>query len=188
MTLPRSADDACRNPTLDPNRAAARHERAYDDAAREAAAAVQSLDAGGDAAARMRAVADAIWRHCARTGVSWVGFYLPQAGADGGTELVLGPSRDAPACSPIGLHGVCGQAFRGGTVRVVEDVRDLGSNYVACDPRDRSELVIPLFDAPTGDGRSCIGVLDLDSHEVGRFSRADVAGVASVVAAAGLFP
>ena len=65
---------------------------------------------------------------------------------------------------------------------VVRDVRDLGSNYIACDPQDRSEVVIPLFEP---DGR-CWGVLDLDSHEVGSFGEDDVAGLVQVLRAAGL--
>lgn len=137
--------------------------------------------------ARMRAVVDAVWNHLAATGVSWVGFYVPGE-VEGGrvVDLVLGPSRNKPACSPIGLHGVCGQAFLGETVRIVRDVAELGPNYVACDPRDRSELVLPVFDleAPAAR-RPCLGVLDLDSHEVGRFTQADADSLAGLLASAG---
>jgi len=136
------------------------------------------VSAAGERSARMQAVVDVLWRALRDTGVSWVGFYL----AAGPDELVLGPSRDKPACSPIGLHGVCGQAFTQRRPRVVADVRTLGPNYVACDPRDQSEVVIPLFDA---DGE-CWGVLDLDSHEVGAFDGQDVAGLLQVLMASGL--
>lgn len=136
------------------------------------------LRADGDRAQRMRAVVDALWENLKHAGVSWVGFYLP----GGPDELVLGPSRDKPACSPIGLHGVCGRAYRTGAPVVVADVRALGENYVACDPRDRAEVVVPALEA---DGR-CWAVLDLDSHEPGAFDETDVAGLRRVLRAAGL--
>jgi len=123
----------------------------------------------GDRQQRMRALVDALWEGLSAHGVSWVGFYLHE----GDDELVLGPSRDKPACSPIGLHGACGRAFIEKRPLVVRDVADLGKNYVACDPRDRSELVIPLFEP---DGR-CWGVLDLDSFDTGSFDQADVDGL-----------
>jgi putative methionine-R-sulfoxide reductase with GAF domain len=133
---------------------------------------------GGERADRMQRVVDALWAGLRDTGVSWVGFYL----YEGDEELVLGPRRDKPACSPIGLHGACGQAFKSCRALVVRDVKDLGENYIACDPRDRSEVVIPLLDA---DGQ-CWGVLDLDSHEPGAFSEDDVTGLTLVLRAAGL--
>jgi len=49
--------------------------------------------------------------------------------------------------------------------------------HIACDERSRSELVVPLVK----DGR-VIGVLDLDSPTVGRFSSADAVGLESLVA------
>ena len=129
----------------------------------------------------MQLVVDALWEAFSTPAgrVSWVGFYLP---GQRGRELFLGPRRDKPACSPIGLQGVCGQAFASGEAIVVDDVRTLGENYIACDPRDRSEVVVPLV----GDNGQCRAVLDLDSHEEGAFDEADVEGLAEVLAAAGL--
>lgn len=132
----------------------------------------------GDRAQRMRVVVDRLWHALKDNGVSWIGFYLHE----GGDELVLGPLRDKPACSPIGLHGVCGQAFRDGKPKVVHDVAELGENFIACDPRDRSEVVVPCFN----EQRTCWGVLDLDSHEIGAFTDADAAGLKLVLEAAGL--
>lgn len=126
----------------------------------------------------MQAWVDAVWPALHDSGVSWIGFYLHES-AD---ELVLGPRRDQPACSPIGLHGACGQAFRSGQPLVVRDVADLGPNYIACDPRDRSEVVIPLFD----DRGVCWGVLDADSHEAAAFSERDVEGLTLLLRQAGL--
>jgi putative methionine-R-sulfoxide reductase with GAF domain len=133
---------------------------------------------------RMRAVADALWEGLRDRGVSWVGFYVARPGAPPEARLELGPCRDRPACSPIGLHGVCGQALAAGRARVVRDVADLGASYIACDPADRSEIVIPLAD----DGGRCWGVLDLDSHEVGAFDEPDRRGLALVLRAAGFTP
>jgi L-methionine (R)-S-oxide reductase len=147
--------------------------------ARDYAAVAVRLDTSGDREARMRRVADALWDAFSSKGVSWIGFYLKVAGKD---EMVLGPSRDKPACSPIGLHGCCGRSYLERRAIVVEDVASLGAGYIACDPRDRSEAVVPLFEK---DG-TCWGVLDADSYEVGAFGEADVRGLRDVVVRAGL--
>jgi putative methionine-R-sulfoxide reductase with GAF domain len=131
---------------------------------------------------RMRLTVDALWERFGGRGVSWVGFYLDQPGQPEDVRMVLGPCRDKPACSPIGLHGACGQALRSGQTLIVRDVRDLGPNYIACDPRDQSEIVVPLVDST---GRAW-AVLDVDSWEVGTFDQADDAGLRMVLAAAGL--
>lgn len=136
----------------------------------------------------MSALADALWARLAGTGVSWIGFYLGPGEAMedgrvvGANEMLLGPCRDRPACSPIGLHGACGRSWREGVSLVVRDVADLGEGYVACDPRDRSEVVVPLMD----DAGRTWGVVDADSFEVGSFTRADADGLARVVVAWGL--
>ncbi len=127
---------------------------------------------------RMQKVVDLLWELLHPTGVSWVGFYLHV----GGDELILGPRRDKPACSPIGLHGACGKAFVSRNPLLVRDVAELGENYIACDPRDRSEVVLPLVN----EDDTCWGVLDLDSHEVGAFDESDVAGLRRILRKAGL--
>jgi len=138
-------------------------------------------------AQRMRLVVDALWDGLHKAGVSWVGFYLDRPAEPPDARLVLGPCRDKPACSPIGLHGACGQALRSGKPLIVKDVRDLGANYVACDPRDRSEVVIPCFDtaraaeAGGAGGGGCWGVLDLDSWEIGAFDARDVEGLEALL-------
>lgn len=118
-----------------------------------------------DAAARMRIIVDALWDEFGwHQPVSWVGFYLLGEG-----EMMLGARRDKPACSPIGLHGACGTAALSGETVVVRDVRELGEAYIACDPLDLSEIVVPFR---TRDGR-ITGVLDMDSHRIGAFGEAD---------------
>lgn len=145
---------------------------------RNYASMAQRISATGDRAERMQRFVDAVWDALHATGVSWIGFYVHL----GDEELVLGPRRDKPACSPIGLHGACGKAFTTRRPLVVRDVAELGSNYIACDPRDRSEVVIPLFEQSGG----CWGVLDLDSYQVGAFSQRDVDGLQMLLEAAGL--
>ncbi len=138
----------------------------------------------GDLEARLQRVVDALWKVLHDKDVSWVGFYLHE-GAD---ELVLGPRRDKPACSPIGMHGACGLSFQQESPLLVRDVRELGDGYIACDPRDQSEVVLPFYDDVPERGRVCRGVLDLDSFSVDAFDASDVAGLQSVLDRAGLGP
>ncbi|MBL8877664.1 MAG: GAF domain-containing protein [Phycisphaerales bacterium] len=159
---------------------------------RDYSALIDSISTVGSREQRMRAVADAIWSAHAQTGVSWVGFYFattePEAAGkyapseDAALQLVLGPCRNKPACSPIGLHGACGRCFLSGAPLVVRDVRELGANYIACDPRDHSEVVVPC----TNENGKCWGVLDLDSFEVGAFDHHDVDGLTLLLRTAGL--
>jgi putative methionine-R-sulfoxide reductase with GAF domain len=139
---------------------------------------VRELNSQGSREERMRRVVDVLWDGLHQAGVSWVGFYTHESGE----ELALGPSRNKPACTPIGLHGACGRAFLQQQPLIVRDVKSLGDNYIACDPRDRSEVVVPLIE-PDG---SCRGVLDLDSYEVVAFDERDVQGLIAVLRAAGL--
>jgi putative methionine-R-sulfoxide reductase with GAF domain len=96
--------------------------------------------------------------------------------------MTLAARRPKPACSPIGVHGACGQCLLAGRTLVVRDVRDLGEGYIACDPRDQSELVVPCMDA---QGRPW-GVLDVDSHVVASFSAGDGEAACELLALAGL--
>lgn len=128
---------------------------------------------------RMRLVIDALWSALGNRGVSWIGFYTKHPARD---EMILGPRRDKPACSPLGLHGMCGRCWMERRPIVVADVATLGKNYIACDPKDRSEVVIPVFES---DGH-CWGVLDADSYDVGSFEIADVIGLSTLVEHAGL--
>ena len=105
-------------------------------------------------------------------GVNWVGFYLLRAG-----ELVLGPFQGKPACVRIALgKGVCGTAAsQRATVRV-GDVHAF-PGHIACDPASRAEIVIPLIKA-----ERLVGVLDIDSPELGRFDEIDQRGLEALAA------
>ena len=63
--------------------------------------------------------------------------------------------------------GVCGEAAAKRQTVIVEDVTQYG-NYISCDSRARSEIVVPMVK----DGR-LVGVLDLDSHLLGDYDEID---------------
>jgi putative methionine-R-sulfoxide reductase with GAF domain len=142
--------------------------------ARATSAIGAALQPDSTPAERMQIISDEIWREFGEhRPVSWVGFYLLGDG-----EMTLGPRRDKPACSPIGLHGACGSAALSGKSVVVSDVRELGANYIACDPRDLSEIVVPVR---ARCGRVS-GVLDIDSYSVGAFGETDRIALEQLVA------
>ncbi|EKT4485367.1 GAF domain-containing protein [Pseudomonas putida] len=104
--------------------------------------------------------------------LNWAGFYLNR-----NEELVLGPFQGQVACVRIPFgKGVCGAAAATRQTQRVEDVHAF-PGHIACDSASNSELVIPLVKA----GR-LIGVLDLDSPKVGRFSEADQVGLERLAA------
>ncbi len=143
--------------------------------ARVSAALAAALPPGASLADRLQFMVDEIWREFGEhRPVSWVGFYFMGDG-----EMTLGPRRDKPACSPIGLHGACGAAALAGQTVIVRDIRELGTNYIACDPRDLSEIVVPFR---ARDGR-VTGVLDIDSYAVGAFGEADRIALEQLVTA-----
>ena len=94
-------------------------------------------------------------------GFFWVGFYLVSE-----RELVLGPFQGDIACTRIPYgRGVCGDAWAQGQTLVVPDVESY-PGHIACSSLSRSEVVVPIYDR---SGES-VGVLDIDSQEVGDFS------------------
>ena len=128
---------------------------------------------------RIRAVTDMLWERLKGEGVAWLGFYAINGAKN---AMALSSCRPKPACSPIGLHGVCGKAWRTGRPQVVEDVHALGEEHIVCDPANRSEVVVPCFEK----AGPCWGVLDLDSTELSSFTAADAQGLRKVLLAAGL--
>jgi putative methionine-R-sulfoxide reductase with GAF domain len=153
-----------------------------------------SHDASLDA--RLRAVVAAYWtafgfdRPGAGRGVSWCGFYRREASDEAGQEMTLICREPKPACSPIGLQGMCGRGWKDEAAYVVRDVRVLGPNYIACDPRDQSELVIPVWDARASgpEASRCWGVFDVDSYDIGSFDEGDARGAIAMMEVAGLCP
>ncbi len=142
---------------------------------------------------RMSAFVDLAWEFLSSASVSWVGFYLEDRAAPDDQRLTLGPRRDSPACSPIGLHGVCGQAYTSRRTKIVRNVKTLGENYVPCNPNDRSEIVIPLLSDSRNESNpattsQCWGVLDLDSWDIAAFDESDAHNLITAMQTIGFIP
>ena len=99
--------------------------------------------------------------------LNWAGFYLLE-----GEKLVLGPFQGKTACIEIPLgRGVCGTAAAEDRSLLVPDVH-MFRGHIACDSASRSEIVVPLHK----DG-NVVGVLDIDSPVLYRFTAEDRAGL-----------
>ena len=127
--------------------------------------------------------------------INWAGFYLVDSatvagvepgsgsGAESGLESVspelrLGPFQGKVACVRIPFgRGVCGTAAATKTSQLVEDVHQF-PGHIACDSASNSEVVVPIF-----EGDQVVGVLDIDSPNVARFTQEDLAGLEQVVKA-----
>ena len=130
--------------------------------------------------------------------INWAGFYLvdsatvageePSVGAEPGAapsdhelrtpELRLGPFQGKVACVRIPFgRGVCGTAAATRTSQLVEDVHQF-PGHIACDSASNSEVVVPIF-----KDDQVVGVLDIDSPNVARFTQEDLAGLEQVVKA-----
>ena len=103
--------------------------------------------------------------------INWVGFYLMEEG-----ELVLGPFQGLPACIriPVG-KGVCGTAVANKHSIIVPDVNAF-PGHIVCDAASQSEIVVPLL-----KNGVVLGVLDIDSPEINRFSEEDRIGLEKVI-------
>ena len=93
-------------------------------------------------------------------------------------ELRLGPFQGKVACVRIPFgRGVCGTAAETKTSQLVEDVHQF-PGHIACDSASNSEVVVPIVK----DGQ-VVGVLDIDSPSVARFTQEDLTGLEQVVKA-----
>ncbi len=123
-----------------------------------------------DPIANLANAAALIWH--TTSDLNWAGFYLRRSE----NELVLGPFQGKPACVRIAVgRGVCGTAVARDASVLVEDVHAF-PGHIACDGASRSELVVPL----RHNGR-VVGVLDLDSPRLARFTNADQTGFESLM-------
>ena len=83
--------------------------------------------------------------------LNWAGFYLLE-----NDTLVLGPFQGKPACIEI---------------PVGRDVHQF-PGHIACDSASNSEIVVPIR-----AGGKFVGVLDIDSPNIGRFTEEDRVGL-----------
>ena len=103
--------------------------------------------------------------------INWIGFYLIEDG-----ELVLGPFQGLPACVRIQFgKGVCGTSVANKESIIVPDVHAF-PGHIVCDAASRSEIVIPII-----KNDHVLGVLDIDSPELNRFTETDRIGLEQVV-------
>lgn len=99
--------------------------------------------------------------------VNWLGFYLWD---ESDQELILGPFQGKVACVRIeNGKGVCGTAFKEARTILVEDVHQF-PGHIACDAASQSEIVVPITQ---GENGKVIGVLDIDSPNLARFTDED---------------
>lgn len=105
--------------------------------------------------------------------INWAGFYHMEQG-----RLVLGPFQGKPACIEIPLNkGVCGAAASKGETVLVKNVHEF-PGHIACDSASNSEIVIPIRKKG-----AVVGVLDIDSPSLGRFTEDDKEGLERFVKA-----
>ena len=108
--------------------------------------------------------------------INWAGFHLMRE-QDGKRQLVLGPFQGKPACVriPVG-KGVCGTAAKENRTLLVKNVHEF-PGHIACDSASQSEIVIPIRNQG-----EVIGVLDIDSPVLDRFSEKDKEGLEKIAA------
>lgn len=105
----------------------------------------------------------------------WTGFYRLL-----NERLVVGPYIGTVGCLQIEVgRGVCGIAAAERRTIIVSDVSRF-PGHIACDPRSKSEIVVPVLDA----NGQLQGVLDVDSDRLDAFDAEDRAGLERIV---GLF-
>jgi putative GAF sensor protein len=124
--------------------------------------------------------------------INWAGFYLVDPATVSGAEsdvapsdheprtpeLRLGPFQGKVACVRIPFGwGVCGTAAATKTSQLVEDVHQF-PGHIACDSASNSEVVVPIV-----KDNQVVGVLDIDSPSVARFTQEDLTGLEQVVKA-----
>ncbi|HOY38927.1 MAG: GAF domain-containing protein [Bacteroidales bacterium] len=113
--------------------------------------------------ARMATVC-ALLKNKMGSGYYWTGYYLLDS-----DELIVGPYQGTLACMKLKKHtGVCWKAVLTCETIVVADVHAF-SGHIACDPKSKSEIAVPLYDAKN----HIIGVLDVDSSILNYFNEND---------------
>jgi L-methionine (R)-S-oxide reductase len=100
----------------------------------------------------------------------WTGFYRV---VEPGVLLRVGPYQGSLGCLEIAFgRGVCGTSAAEVKTVIVADVAKFGG-HITCDPRSRSEIVVPVLGA-RGD---LVGVFDVDSEHLAAFDEDDQRGL-----------
>jgi GAF domain-containing protein len=103
----------------------------------------------------------------------WVGFYLAEK-----EKLTVGPYQGTHGCLFIKYgQGVCGRSASDKTTIIVDDIEALnvvqeskkGSLHITCDPRCKSEIVVPVLNK----NGELIAVFDVDSLHINAFDNID---------------
>lgn len=146
---------------------AARHESAR----KEIRAVLEGED---DLTARMATVSAMLHEAFADRFI-WTGFYVVDPKKP--DELVVGPYQGRLGCLRIPFgKGVCGAAAATGETQLVDDVHAF-EGHIACDPRSRAEVVVPV----RGAGGALLAVLDIDAAEPGAFDAEDARALEALV-------
>jgi GAF domain-containing protein len=129
---------------------------------------LEAVLAGIDDAIAAMATISALLHH--GFGHLWTGFYRV---VEPGRLLRVGPYQGTLGCLDIEFgKGVCGTAAARRETVIVPDVHAF-AGHITCDPRSRSEIVVPVLD---GRGE-LIAVLDIDSDRPGAFTDEDQRGL-----------
>jgi GAF domain-containing protein len=120
------------------------------------------LEKPGDPDARMSTVVAVL--HHKMEDFFWTGFYCLNEG-----ELIVRTYQGPVACQLLEKDkGVCWAGINQGKTIIVPDVHKF-PGHIACDPRSKSEIVVPLRD----NNNNIIGVLDVDSSKLDSFDEVD---------------
>ena len=101
----------------------------------------------------------------------WTGFYRLIDG-----ELIVGPYQGSVACILLKKNtGVCWSSIKTRETVIVNNVQEF-TGHIACDPRSKSEIVIPVKNKKG----EIMCVLDVDSKELNSFDEADAEGLGKI--------
>jgi len=104
--------------------------------------------------------------------ISWAGFYWVSQP----THLSLGSFQGNIACAQITMgEGVCGTVAQQKRAHIVDNVNQF-EGHIACDAGSQSELVYPII-----KNKQLLGVFDIDSYSLERFSQADLEGIGVLI-------
>lgn len=102
----------------------------------------------------------------------WVGFYFLSE-----NKLIIGPYQGPLACQELEYpKGVCWKSVLDNACITVENVHEF-PDHIACDSRSKSEIVIPI----QNENKEIIGVMDVDSDQLGAFDEADEEGLKNII-------